>query len=174
MTNLKEIEKVANEYGNDLAKVKKAIKAVQSARCILKKNKFTANYDEKMNELLRRQQVLCEVRSMLEPKKKTVTTFEQSDVDKLDYDETVKALRSIQSKKTHTKYLESNAGGEPGANDEYRAACKIEQMLLEHKAKLQPVEATAVRKTDVAAVIDEIENQNLSQERIAELLKKLL
>lgn len=174
MTNLKEIEKVANEYNNDIELVKKALKAVQSARCILKKNKFQANYEQKMDELLKRQQVLVEVRSLLQPKKKTVTTFEQADVDQLDYDETVKALRSIQSKKTHTKYLESNAGGEPGANDEYRAACKIEQMLLEHKAKLQPVDATAVRKTEVAAVLEEIEGQNLSQERIVELLKGLL
>ena len=157
-----------------VSRVKKAIKAVQSARCILKKNKFQAHYDEKMNELLKRQQVLIEVRSLLQPKKKTTTTFTQEDVDKLDYDETIKAIRSIQSKKTHTKYLESNAGGEPGANDEYREACKIEQMLLEHKAKLQPVEANAIRKSDVSTILEEIEGQNLSQERIVELLKGLL
>ena len=34
-----------------------------------------------------------------EPKKLTVTTMIQSDIDQLDYDETMKAIKSIQSKK---------------------------------------------------------------------------
>ena len=124
-----------------------------------------------MKKVLEEEQVLKEVRSLLEPKEKTVTTFEQSDVDVLDYDETIKAIKSIQSKKTLTKYLTSEAGN----NDEYREACRIEQMLLEHKSKIRPIDETVVRKSDLITIIDTIKSSgNLSQERIVELLESLI
>ena len=55
--------------------------------------------------------------------------YEQTDVDELDYDETIKAIRSIQSKKTLTKWLTTVEND----NDEYRKACKIEKMLIERR-----------------------------------------
>ena len=171
MTNLKSVEKVANELGNDLEKVQRELKRVQSIKCRLKKQKGKSSYQEEMTKVLQEEQILKEVRQLLEPKEKTVTTFEQEDVDRLDYDETVKAIKSIQSKKTLTKWLTDVEGD----NDEYRNACRIEEMLKKHRDNIRPIEETVVRKSDLVTIIDTIEsNKDLSQERIVELLKGLL
>lgn len=169
--NLKEVEKKANELGNDVLEVAKELKRIQSIKCRLKKQKFKSTYEEEMTKVLQEEQILKEVRNLLVPKEKTVTTFEQSDIDLLDYDETIKAIKSIQSKKTNSRWLTPNEGD----NDEYRNACRIEKMLLEHKQQVRPVDETMVRKSDLVTIIDTIEsNKDLTQERIVELLKGLL
>ena len=170
-TNLKEIEKVAMEFGNNVDLVAKEIKRLQSAKCRLKKFKGRSDYDYKMDEILRKEEVLKEVKNLLEPKEKPVTMYEQEDVDMLDYDEAIKARRSIQSKKCLTRWLTEKDGD----NDEYRKACKIEEMLNEHISKLKPVDDDKyIRRTDLQTIIDTIEESgNLSQERILELLKSL-
>jgi hypothetical protein len=124
-----------------------------------------------MTEVLRYEQVLKEARQLLDPREKSVTEYEQFDVDQLDYDETIKAIRSIQSKKTLTKWLTTVEGD----NDEYRKACKIEKMLIERRELIKPVEDNHVRKTDVQTIIDTIESSGqLSQDKIVELLKSLV
>lgn len=171
MTNLKEIEKVANEFENDLEKVERAIKALASTKSRLKSQKFRADYESKMEDVLKREQILKEVKQLLNPKEKFVTDFEESDIELLDYDQTIKAIKSIQSKKYHTRWLTPNEGD----NDEYRKACQIEQMLLKHKDNIKPIDETTIRKTDLVTVIETIEsNHELSQERIVEMLKGLL
>lgn len=171
MTNLKSVEKVANSLNNDLEKVQKELKRVQSIKCRLKKQKGKSSYQEEMTKVLQEEQILKEVRQLLEPKEKTVTTFEQEDVDRLDYDETIKAIKSIQSKKTLTRWLTD----EEGNNDEFRNACRIEEMLKKHRDNIRPIEETVVRKSDLVTIIDTIEsNKDLSQERIVELIKGLL
>jgi hypothetical protein len=171
MTNLKEIEKVANKFDNDVEKVKKELKRIQSVKCRLKKQKGKSSYQSEMTEVIRYEQVLKEARQLLDPKEKPVTMYDQSDVDKLDYDETIKAIRSIQSKKTLSKWLTTVEGD----NDEYRKACKIEKMLIERREKIKPVDNEYVRKTDVQTIIDTIESSGkLSQEKIVELLKSLV
>jgi hypothetical protein len=171
MTNLKEIEKVANKFDNDVEKVKKELKRIQSVKCRLKKQKGKSSYQSEMTEVIRYEQVLKEARQLLNPKEKPVTMYEQADVDQLDYDETIKAIRSIQSKKTLTKWLTTIEGD----NDEYRKACAIEKMLIERREKIKPVDNEYVRKTDVQTIIDTIESSGkLSQKKIVELLKSLL
>lgn len=171
MTSLKEIEKVAKKFNDDADAIAKELKRVQSIKCRLKKQKGKKSYENEMTEVVKYEQVLKEARQLLVPKKKFVTDFDESDVEQLDYDETVKAIRSIQSKKTNTKWLTEEAGD----NDEYRKACLIEQMLLKRRKELQPVDNEYVRKTDVQTIIDTIESSgNLSQEKIVELLKNLL
>lgn len=171
MTNLKEIEKVANDFGNDIEKVKKELKKIQSTKCRLAKQKFKSTYESEMEKVLKDEQVMKEVKRLLDPKEKTVTTFEQDDVDLLDYDQTIKAIKSIQSKKTLSKWLTPIEGD----NDEYRNAVRIEKMLLEHKSKIRPIDETVIRKTDLVTIIETIESSgDLSQERIVELLKGLL
>jgi hypothetical protein len=170
-TNLKEIEKIAEQFNNDLEAVKKEIKRIQSVKCRLGKQKGRSTYQAEMTEVLRQERVLVEVRNLLDPKEKTVTTFTQEDVDRLDYDETIKAIRSIQSKKTLTKWLTPIEGD----NDEYREACRIEEMLKAHRDNIKPIEETVVRKTDLVTIIETIESSgDLSQERIVELLRGLL
>lgn len=171
MTNLKEIEKVSKKFDDNVEKISKELKRVQSVKCRLKKQKGKSSYEQEMSETLRYEQVLKEARNLLKPKEKPVTMYNQDDVNQLDYDETIKAIRSIQSKKTLTKWLTTIEGD----NDEYRKACEIEKMLLERRNEIKPVDNEYVRKTDVQTIIDTIESSGkLSQEKIVELLKSLM
>jgi hypothetical protein len=169
-TDLKAIE-AATEKFESVDALGKELKRVQSIKCRLKKQKGRKDYDTQMTETLAYEQVLKEARALLEPKGKTVTTFEQADVDMLDYDETVKAIRSIQSKKTLTKWMT----GVEGDNDEYRNAVNIESMLVAHRTAVAPVDEGHIRKSDVQAIIDTIEDSGkLTQKKIVELLQSLL
>ena len=169
-TNLKEGETKAKELGTVEA-VSKQLKRIQSVKCRLKKQKGKSSYEQEMNEVLREEQLLKEARQLLDPKEKPVTMYEQEDVDSLDYDETIKAIRSIQSKKTLTRWLTTVEGD----NDEFKNAEKIEKMLIERRKQIKPVDENNVRKTEVQTIIDTIESSGkLSQEKILELLKKLV
>lgn len=169
--NMKLVEQKANELNNDLLEVSKHLKKIQSKKCRLKKMSGHSNYQVLMTEVLQEEELLKQVRQLLDPKEKPVTMYEQEDVDMLDYDEVVKALRSIQSKKTLTKYLTT----EPGNNDEYRNACRIESMLIERRNIIKPVDNEHIRKTDLQTIIDTIESTNdISKDRIIELLKELM
>ncbi len=169
-TNLKEIEKKANEL-KTTENVARELKRVQSLKCRLKKQKGRADYSDKMTEILQQEQLLKEVRQLLNPKKKPITQYEQADVDKLDYDETIKAIRSIQSKKTLSRWLTDVEGD----NDEFRNAVRIEKMLIERREMIKPVDENNVRKTEIQTIIDTIESSGkISQEKILELLKKLV
>lgn len=171
MTNLKMVEEKALELGNDVLKVQSELKRIQSVKCRLKKQKGKSTYQAEMEAVLAEEQLLKEVRQLLNPKEKSVTMFEQDDVENLDYDETVKAIKSIQSKKTLTRWLTP----EEGNNDEFRNACRIEKMLLEHKAQIKPIDETTIRKTDLETIIETIESSGeLSTDRIVEMLKGLL
>lgn len=171
MTNLKKVEEISVKFDNDIVKVTTELKRIQSVKCRLKKQKGKSSYEKEMTEVLRYEQILKEARQLLNPKEKPVTRYDQSDVDQLDYDETIKAIRSIQSKKTLTKWLTTVEGD----NDEYRNACRIEKMLIERRNQLKPVDTEHVRKTDVQTIIDTIESSgDLSQEKILELLKSLI
>lgn len=169
-TNLKEVEKAAVELGSVEA-VAKELKRVQSIKCRLKKQKGKATYESEMSEVLREEQLLKEARQLLEPKEKPVTMYSKEDIDLLDYDETIKAIRSIQSKKTLSRWLTTVDGD----NDEYRKACEIEKMLIERRKSIKPVDNEYVRKSDLQTIIDTIEESGkLSQAKVVELLKGLV
>ena len=171
MTNLKEIEKVVKKFDNSATKITKELKRIQSLKCRLKKQKGKKSYASEMAEILKQEQVLKEARQLLNPREKAVTQFEQKDVDMLNYDECVKAIRSIQSKKTLTKWLTTIECD----NDEYRNACKIEEMLVARRAEVKPIEETQIRKSDVQTIVDTLESSGkLSNEQVLELLKKML
>lgn len=171
MTNLKQIEAISKKFGDDVLEIAKELKRVQSIKCRLKKQKGKSSYEKEMTETLKYEQTLKEARQLLEPREKFVTEYTQKDVDQLDYDETIKAIRSIQSKKTLTKWLTT----EEGNNDEFKKACEIEKLLIERREQIKPVDNEHVRKTDVQTILDTIESSgNLSQEKIVELLKGLV
>lgn len=168
---LKNVEMKAVELGNDIEAVKKELKRVASVKCRLIKQKGLPDYEQKLEAVLKEEQLLKEVRSYITGSKKTVTTFEQEDVDQLTYDETVKALKSIQSKKSLTRWLTENEGD----NDEFRSACRIEEMLKQHLATVKPIEDNTIRKSDLQNVIDTIESTgSISTEKILEMLKSLM
>ena len=169
-TNLKEVEKVVAELGTKEA-VAKELKRVQSVKCRLKKQKGKSSYEKDMGEVLKQEQLLKEARQLLDPKEKPVTQYEQADVDRLDYDETIKAIRSIQSKKTLSRWLTTVKGD----NDEFKNAVRIEKMLVERREMIKPVDENNVRKTEIQTIIDTLEESGeLSQEKVIELLKKLV
>lgn len=171
MTNLKEVERIAKEFENNEMLIQKELKRVQSVKCRLKKQKGKSSYEKEMTEVLKYEQILKEAKNLLNPKEKFVTDYNQDDVNQLDYDETIKAIRSIQSKKTLSKWLTDIEGD----NDEYRKACEIEKMLIERRNQTKPVDNEYVRKTDVQTIIDTLESSGkLSQEKIVELLKNLV
>lgn len=163
---------MAEQFNNDVVTVNNELRKVQSKKCRLKKQKFKSTYEQEMNEVLSYEQILKEVRQLLDPKEKPVTMYTQEDVDMLDYDEVVKAIKSIQSKKTHTRWLTPIEGD----NEEYRNACRIEEMLQERRDLIRPLdEDIYIRKTDLQTIIDTIEDSgNLSQDKIVELLKGLI
>lgn len=169
--NMKEVEKKANELNNDLLEVQKELKKIQSRKCRLKKMSGHSSYQEMITNVLQEEELLKQVRQLLDPKEKPVTMYEQEDVDMLDYDETIKAIRSIQSKKTLSKWLTD----EEGNNDEYRNACRIESMLIERRNMIRPIDNEHIRKTDLQTIIDTIEmTPDITKETIVELLNKLM
>lgn len=169
-TNLKEVEIKAKELGT-IENVSKELKRIQSIKCRLKKQKGKSSYEQEMQEVLAQEQILKEARQLLDPKEKPTTQYTQEDVDQLDYDETIKAIRSIQSKKTLSRWLTTVEGD----NEEFKNAEKIEKMLTERREQIKPVDENNVRKTEVQTIIDTIESSGkLSQEKILELLKKLV
>ena len=171
MTNLKEVERIAKEFENTELLIQKELKRIQSVKCRLKKQKGKSSYEKEMTEVLKYEQILKEAKNLLNPKEKFVTDYNQDDVNQLDYDETIKAIRSIQSKKTLTKWLTDIEGD----NDEYRKAVEIEKMLIERRENTKPVDNEFVRKTEVQTIIDTIESSGkLSQEKVVELLRSLL
>lgn len=170
MTDLKKVEEKANEL-KTVENVAKELKRIQSIKCRLKKQKGKSTYEAEMTEVIKQEQLLKEVRQLLDPKEKPVTQYEQADVNKLDYDETIKAIRSIQSKKTLSRWLNDVEGD----NDEFRNAVRIEKMLIERREIIKPVDENSVRKTEIQTIIDTIEDSGkLSQKQILELLNKLI
>jgi len=168
---LKNIEQVAKQF-KDVEEVKKAIRSIQSRKSRLKKQKSRKDYKRLMTEILQQEQILKEVRDYFEPKRKPVTQMTQQDIQLLNYDETVKAIKSIQSKKC----LVQHATKDISKNTEYQKACEIERMLLEHKKQIKPIEDTVVKKSNINDLIDHLQNQNTKIETkyVVELLKNLL
>ena len=168
---LKNVELKAVELGNDIEVVKKELKRVASVKCRLLKQKGLPNYEQKLEEVLKEEQLLKEVRTYIVGHKKTVTTYTSDDISTLTYDETTKAIKSIQSKKALTRWLNEKEGD----NDEFRNACRIEEMLKQHLATVKPIEDNTIRKSELQNVIDTIEmTGNISTEKILEMLKALV
>lgn len=169
--DMKAVEEVSERFNNSIEDLARELKRVQSIKCRLKKQKARKDYEEQMTGVLQYEEVLKEARQLLDPKDKPVTNYTQEDVDALDYDETIKAIRSIQSKKSLTRF----AGEVEGESDEYKSACNIEAMLVAHRKEIAPVSEGHVRKSDIITIIDTIEESGkLSKDKVVELLKSLL
>ena len=168
---MKNIQKIAKKYKN-VEEVRKAIRSVQTQKSRLKQQKNRKDYDEKMTKILQKEQILKEVRDYFEPKTIPVPKMTKSDIELLDYDETMRAIKSIQSKKCNVQHATENIND----NIEYQKACQIESWLLEHKQNIKPIEETVVRKSDINDLIDHLQKQEekISTEYVVELLKELL
>ena len=168
---LKNIENFAKSF-KDVEEVKRAIRSVQSQKSRLKKQKGRKDYDEKMTEILQQEQILKEVRDYFEPKTVPVTQMTQKDIELLNWDETQKAIKSIQSKKCNTQHLTENLED----NEEYKKACQIERWLLEHKKNIKPIEDTVVRKSEIHNLINHLKQQDarIKTSYVISLLEELI
>jgi len=167
---LKNIEKVAKSYEN-VEEVKNAIRSLQSRKSRLKKQKSRKDYEKLMTEILQQEQLLKEVRDYFEPKTIPVPEMTQKDIELLNYEETLRAIKSIQSKKCNVQHATENIND----NKEYQKACQIESWLLEHKKNIKPIEKTVVRKSDINDLIDHLQKQEekISTEYVISLLEEL-
>lgn len=164
--NMKEVEKVMRELDGDITTVKRELKRLQSIKCRLKKQKTRADYQVRMTECLQREQLVKECRRILEPKKTSVPDMTQEDINRLNFEDTMRAIKSIQSKKCLSQ----------GNEEEYQRACMVEQMLLKHKKEVRPADETTIKKTDLKSVIESIKifDTMVERDRIVEMLEKLL
>lgn len=147
------------ELDNNVALVNRELKRLASVKCRLKKAPGKITYQADMTACLQEEQLLKNVKGYLTEPRKTVSEFTQEDVDKLTYDEVCKAIRSIQSKKTHTKWAEDCLRDEnglfiPGSGPSYQEACRIEQMLVAHREMLEPVSKNAVSIVALKELLD--------------------
>lgn len=166
MSSLKNIAEEAKKY-QDLQEVVKELRSVQSAKTRMKKQKSRKDYESQMTKILQKEQLLKEIRDFLTIPKVTTTRMNLEDIAKLTYEETIKAIKSIQSKKCNSQY--------DLVKDEYNAACEIEQMLLDHKMVVKPIPDNTVKKSQVNEIIHEIENlENLSKDDMIRMLKNML
>lgn len=154
------IEK-ATELNNDLVEVNKALKRVASTKCRLKAAANHPDFNENMTRCLQEEQLLKHVKGYLTEPHKTVNDLTAEDVEAMNYDEVCKAVRSIQSKKTHTKWADDCTKDEnglfiPGSGAMYKEACRIEKMLLERKSVLKPVGTTGFSKAALRTLLEEL------------------
>lgn len=151
---------------NQLEQIKKELKRIASVKCRLNKQRGKSSYEEDMRRVLEEEEKLKSIRDALVQPKKTVTTYTYEDIQQLSYEEVSKAIKSIQSKKSNTKWLTPIEGD----NDEYRNACRIEEMLNQRRSELQPTAITFKSK------IEELLNNSddMSKEELVEMLRNMI
>lgn len=145
MTNIDMTQVVtkATELNNSIVELNRALKRVASAKTRLNHSPGLPDYNVKMAAILQEEQLLKNVRAYLTEPRKTVNDLTADDIANMNYDEVCKAIKSIQTKKTHTKYAEDcrkddNGMFIPGSGAKFMEACRIEGMLKERREELQP------------------------------------
>ena len=149
------------ELDNDLVKVNKELKRIASVKCRLKKAPGRLTYQTEMTACLQEEQLLKNVKSYLDAPRKTVNDLTGDDIAVMNYDEVCRALRSIQSKKTHTKWAEDCKKDEnglyiPGSGDAFKEACRIEEMLKARRDVLKPVGTLRVSVASLRTLLEEL------------------
>ena len=163
------VELKAQELNNDMNEVKRELKRVASIKSRLKRQQGKSTFEQEMNEVLQYEELLKEVRLHLNNGScKSVPQYTEEDIQVLSYDETIRAIKSIQSKKSLSKWLTPIEGD----NDEYRNACRVEELLRAHKETLQPSSVNSVSKSDLQSIVDKCDE--MSKDEIIEMLRNLL
>lgn len=163
----KKISELAKNYA-EVDDVRKALKSLQTIKCRLKKQKSRKDYEVEMEKVLVEEQTLKEIRQFMEPTKMTVTVMTSEEIKLLTYEETVRAIKSIQSKKCINKFQPESV--------EYLSACVIEKQLQEHRETVAEVPVDKIKKSDIMNIIEDLENleDDIKKETILERLKGLL
>lgn len=154
----------ATELNNSMTNVNKALKRVASVKCRLNHAPGKATFQADMAACLEEERLLKAVREYLSEPRKTVNDLTETDIANMGYDEVCKAIRSIQSKKTHTKWAddcEKDDSGMfiPGSGAAYKEACRIEEMLKTRRDELQPEGTQRITKAAIIEFVDNLRNE---------------
>lgn len=150
----------------DLDEINRRIRNIQSIKSKLKKQKTLSNYNYQMNLILQKEQILKEIRNFVKPEKIRATQITENNVKTLNLVETQKALKSLQSKKTHTKNYSDNS--------EYLETCEKEQILIKHRQYLQNSNNSKLSVKDISDVINTLESlDNFDKENVLTILNNL-
>lgn len=152
MIDMTAITTKAEELEFDLTKVNRELKRLASVKHRLKKTPIRSDFNEVMTKTLQEEELLKCVKTYINGPRRIVSNLTQSDIDSLTLDETMKALKAIQSKKSHTKWLTT----EPGNNDDYREACLIEARLKAHRDAMSPRKLGMVSKSDALEMLESL------------------
>jgi hypothetical protein len=150
MSHMTAVVAKAEELNNDIIAVQRELKRVASIKCRLKKMPRRSDFEANMTAILQEEELLKCVRSYVAGPRKNVNTLTQEEVDLMTLDEAMKAIKSIQSKKYHTKWLTTT----PGDNDEYREACRIEEMLKARRDALAPKSNGYISRIELQTLLD--------------------
>ena len=145
MTDMRAIVAEANRLDNSIENVNRELKRLASVKCRLKKMPGRSDFQANMTEVLLQEELLKNVKNYISGPRKTVNTLTQEEVNRMTLDEVVKAIKSIQSKKTHAKWQTTT----PGDNDDFREACRIEEMLKARRDELNPHHGNSVSKHEL-------------------------
>lgn len=148
----------AEELGNSIEAVTREIKRVASVKCRLNKMPGRSDYALKMASVTEEEELLKAVRDLLKGEPNNTSTLTEDKIASMEYDEVIRAIRSIQSKKTHTKYADDCLKDEeglfiPGSGESYKEACRIEDMLKARREELKP----SVSRFSRAALLEYME-----------------
>ncbi len=130
--DMQAVKAKAESLSYDIIKIKREQKRIASIKCRLKKAPRRSTFNEEMTRILQEEYLLNAVKDLVNGPRKNVNTLTQDEVDKMTPEEVIKAIKAIQSKKYHTRWLND----EDGNNDEYREACRIEDMLKRRRTSL--------------------------------------
>jgi len=161
----------ANLLDNDLLRVNRELKRLASAKCRLKKAPTHTNYNAALTEILQEEELLRCVKAYISGPRKNINHITQEEVDNLNLNETAKALNNIRSKKTHTRWLTTVDGD----NDEFREACRIEQMLMKHRDAISTKSKKNVSRIEMMHMLDTlVVCSDLSTEECIERIKRFI
>ena len=149
--------------GSSLEEVNKKLKLVASMKCRLKKQMGRADARARMIEVEECEAILKSKRDELANKPRRFTNLTEEDISTMEYEEVIRAIKSIQSKKSNTRWLTDVEGD----NDEYRNACRIEALLQKRRDGIKPT-------SRLASIIEEAKNNNeMTKEELIALLETL-
>lgn len=169
----------ANELNNSIEEVTKLTKKLASQKCRLRKMPGRIDYESELQRIENDEALAKAVKDYLKGPRKNVNTLTEEEIESMDYITVCKAIKAIQSKKTHTKYADDclrDAKGLfiPGSGPSYKEACRIESLLIARRSQVKPDDPNMFFVSEVYDLIDRLEESDMTDtERYNELLSFL-
>ena len=147
------------ELHDDMTEVNRALKRVASVKCRLKKMPGRPTFNSEMTAALQEEELLKNVRAFLQGPRRNVNTLEPEDITKMSYEEVNRAIKAIQTKKTHTKWADDCLKDDkglciPGTGESFKEACRIEQLLKERREAIKPAMSEYIKRSTLYDYLD--------------------